>query len=99
MAAIAFVGVPCSGHDCFPPRSSVQSNNATVFVNGIPIHAVGDPWPAHACGEDVHTGVIISGSSRTFVNGKPMARIGDGIGGLDCLSIISQGNPTVFSGG
>jgi uncharacterized Zn-binding protein involved in type VI secretion len=77
----------------------VTTNNATVFVNGIPIHMVGDPWPVHICDEDSHAGVIISGSSRTFINGKPMARIGDGIGGVDCLSIISQGNPTVFCGG
>jgi uncharacterized Zn-binding protein involved in type VI secretion len=77
----------------------VASTNATVFVNGIPIHIVGDSWPLHECGEDAHTGVIVSGSSRTFINGKPMSRIGDGIGGVNCASIISGGSLTVFSGG
>lgn len=105
MAAVAFVGVPCSGHDCFPPRISVASaNNATVFIGAegggtIPMHVVGDVWPAHTCGDDTHAGVIVSGSSRTFVGGKPVARIGDGIGGLNCASIISAGSLTVFCGG
>jgi uncharacterized Zn-binding protein involved in type VI secretion len=99
MAAIAVVGVPCSGHDCFPPRNSVASNNATVFIGGVPVHIAGDPWPIHSCEDEFHAGVIISGSSRTFINGRPVARIGDGIGGVDCVSIISGANPTVYTGG
>lgn len=103
MAAVAYVGVPCSGHDCFPPRISEASTNATVFIGvegggSIPMHVVGDVWPEHTCADDVHAGVIVSGSSRTFVNGRPVARIGDGIGGF-CASIISAGSLTVFSGG
>ena len=98
MAAVAIVGVPCSGHDCYPPRPSVESANATVFVNGIPLHAVGDLWPAHFCDDDVHIGVIASGSAKTFVGGKPVARMGDGIGG-GCLSIISAGSSNVYCGG
>jgi hypothetical protein len=98
MAAVAIVGVPCSGHDCYPPRPSAASNNATVFVNGIPMHAVGDLWPAHSCDDDFHIGVVASGSAKTFVNGRPVARIGDGIGG-GCLSIISAGSANVYCGG
>lgn len=98
MAAVAFVGVPCSGHDCFPPRISVASNNATVFVNGLPVHVVSDPWPIHSCEGDSHAGVVISGAPRAFINGLPVARIGDGVGGVDCLSLISGGSGVLYCG-
>jgi uncharacterized Zn-binding protein involved in type VI secretion len=104
MAAVAYVGVPCSGHDCFPPRISEASTNTTVFmgvagVGTIPMHVYGDVWPLHECAEEAHTGIIVSGSSRTFINGQPIARMGDGIGGLGCASIISAGSDTVYCGG
>ena len=98
MAAVATVGVLCSGHDCHPPRASAASTNPTVYAGGVPIHIVGDSWPVHSCEEDFHVGFVISGSSRTFINGKPIARIGDGIGG-ECFSLIAAGNPSVFCGG
>jgi uncharacterized Zn-binding protein involved in type VI secretion len=42
--------------------------------------------------------VVASGSAKTFVNGRPVARMGDGIGG-GCLSIISAGSDNVYCGG
>lgn len=101
MAAVATYPTRCSGHEGFAPRTSLVSKNTTVFVEGKPIHIVGDNFSPHSDGERIHTGVIISGSSNVFVNGQPIARIGDGVAGVEnpCGSLISVGSPTVYCGG
>lgn len=70
-------------------------------MEGKPIHIVGDDFAVHTDGEDAHTGFIASGSFTVFVAGQPIARIGDGVGGVGaaCGSIISAGSPTVYCGG
>lgn len=101
MAAVATFPTICSGHGAFPPRASTASKNSTVFVEGKPIHIVGDDFDIHTDGENAHTGFIVSGSFTVFVNGQPVARIGDGVAGVGepCGSIISAGSPTVYCGG
>lgn len=101
MAAVATYPTTCSGHGAFPPRESLVSNNITVFVEGRPVHVVGDNFSVHTDGDEAHDGFIVSGSSNVFVGGQPMARIGDGVAGASdpCGSIISQGSPTVYCGG
>lgn len=101
MAAVATYPTRCSGHGAFPPRSSAISKNTTVFVEGKPIHIVGDDFLGHTDGETAHTGFIVSGSSNVFVNGQPIARIGDGVAGAGdpCGSLITSGSPTVYCGG
>jgi len=97
MAAVATQGSLCSGHDCFAPRDGVEFST-NVKVNGLGVHTVGDLWNVHQCGDSVHAGNVISGSGRVFVNGKPVARIGDGIAG-GCASLIAEGSNNVFVGG
>ena len=83
-----------TGHDCFPPRPNTEGSD-DVFVNGIPIHRVGDSWPVHVCGDSAHDGVLSNGSSSVSVNGKPVGRIGDMI---SCGSMVAQGSDDVFAG-
>lgn len=99
MALAALVGAVCSGHGCHAPRPSAASTNATFFIEGRAAHVVGDPWTAHACGEDIHGGIVASGSSNFFIGGKPIARMGDGIagaGGFPCGSLIAANCATTF---
>lgn len=92
MPACARKGDVCTGHGCHPPRVST-SGSGDVFVNGIPIHRVGDSWAVHQCGDNVHAGSLAEGSPNVFANGIPVGRIGDSI---DCGSAVSQGSPNVF---
>ncbi len=57
----------------FHQSSYVASLNNTVFANGKLIIVVGDTT---ACGD-----VAIEGSSKLFVNGRAVHRIGDATGG------------------
>jgi uncharacterized Zn-binding protein involved in type VI secretion len=99
MAAVALLGATCSGHGAFPPRPSSEALNTTVFIEGKPVHCLGDPWTEHTDNETVHGGTIASGSSNVYVGGRPMARIGDGIAN-GCASLISNGCAnTVYCGG
>lgn len=94
MPSITRIGDKCSGHGCFPPRSST-SGSGDVFVNGIGAHRVGDSWAVHCCGPSCHDSVMASGSSTVFVNGKAVARIGDNVA---CGSVSAQGSGNVFAG-
>jgi uncharacterized Zn-binding protein involved in type VI secretion len=93
MSAVATQGDICTGHGCWPPRSGVASSN--VFVNGKPVHKVGDFWNIHCCDGACHPGVIAAGSKGVYINGSPVARIGDSI---NCGSIIAQGSSNTFFG-
>lgn len=90
----------CSGHDCFPPRSS-SSGSPNVFVNNLPAHRQGDSWLPHTCTHPkiphgTHGGALSSGSSTVFVNAKQLGRVGDPI---SCGSSVSSGSPNVYAGG
>lgn len=82
---------PCKA----PPRPNVVGSG-NVFVNGIPVHRLGDAWAPHPCpGLPPHTAVTATGSGTVFVNGFPIARIGDKI---ICGSTIAVGSGNVFAG-
>ena len=77
-----------------PRRNDEGSPN--VFVNGIPIHRVGDHWPIHCNPVGVcHDSVLTKGSSTVFANGKAVGRIGDL---QSCGAHVAEGSPNVFSG-
>lgn len=84
----------CTGHGCFPPRSSTGASG-NVYINGIGAHRQGDGWATHCCGVSCHASVLSGGSDSVFVNGVPMARIGDAVA---CGSVVAQGSPNVFAG-
>lgn len=95
MPAVSRKGDQCSGHGNFPPRANDQGSE-NVFVNGIGAHRQGDHWPAHCAGDSCHESTTSGGSASVFVNGKPLARIGDAVG---CGSVVSKGSKNVFAGG
>lgn len=95
MPAVTRKGDICTGHGCFPARPN-NEGSPDVFINGIAAHRVGDGWETHCCGSSCHGSTMASGSSTVFVNGKPLARIGDQVA---CGSSSAQGSPDVFAGG
>lgn len=89
------IGDICSGHGCFGGRLAV-AGSPNVFVNGIPVHRLGDAWEVHCCGPVCHGGTAASGSSTVFINGLPVCRIGDMV---DCGSQMVAGSQNVMAGG
>lgn len=96
MPALSYVGVSGTGHGCFPPRQTTGPGATNVYVNGIPVHIVGDTYPSHCCGASCHAGSLSTGSSTVFINGQPAGRIGDSV---SCGSVVAEGSSNVFVGG
>jgi uncharacterized Zn-binding protein involved in type VI secretion len=61
------------------------------------------PGITRNAGQDVAGGAIIQGSSNVFVNGKPVARVGDRIAGHGrgphSSPVMAQGSSNVFTNG
>jgi uncharacterized Zn-binding protein involved in type VI secretion len=95
MPAITRLGDVCTGHGCFGSRASVTASE-NVFVNGIPVHRLGDAWESHCCGPACHGGELAGGSGTVFINGLPCGRVGDPV---DCGSEVATGSENVFAGG
>lgn len=92
-----------TGHGPYKPRATKGpgdggSNN--VFVNNLGANIVTSKWNphtpppnnSHAREDNQQT---VSGSATVFVNGQPLARIGDSVDGAD---IIAGGSNNVFAG-
>ena len=84
------------GKKCrFPMRTSVgQVNSVNVFVNNLLVPVTGNlvaPHPRSGCGPDEST---LSGSSKVFVGGQGIGRLGDKYGN----NIVTKGSSTVFAG-
>ena len=94
MPAITRLGDQCAGHGCFPARPSTSAA-ASVFVNGIAVHRVGDAWATHCCGPACHASVLAEGSSSVFAEGQAVGRSGDPVA---CGSVVAEGSPDVFAG-
>ncbi len=95
MPGVARLGDICSGHGCWPPRPNDQAS-PDVYVNSINTHRESDHWIIHCCDDDCHDGALSRGSSTVFINGLPVARIGDPV---SCGSSVAQGSSDVFAGG
>lgn len=70
------------------------SGSPNVFVNGIPVHRIGDI--------DIHCGttIQIAGSPTVFANNRGVARIGDNHAGDPCPHPPNpqvEGSPDVFA--
>ena len=98
MPAVSRLGDMSTGHDCFPPTALVSTPVTKTFFNGK-LASVVDPACRHAphtCGRQTHadaTRAPSSGSSKTFIEGKPAARIGDNI---TCGDAIAEGSTNSF---
>ena len=93
---ICDLGLP----DCPHNRSGTNSSGSPdVFVNGIPVHRLGDNGSTNC----PHGGSFTStsGSSTVFVNKKPITRIGDSTSCGSCgkSGTHSNGSSNVFAGG
>ncbi len=95
MPGVARLGDSCSGHGCWPSRPNDQASS-NVYINGIKAHRETDHWIVHCCDDDCHDGALSQGSSTVFINGLPVARIGDPI---SCGSSVAHGSSSVFAGG
>ncbi|WP_086932062.1 PAAR domain-containing protein [Agarilytica rhodophyticola] len=83
-----------SGHGCFPP-SPATGGSSDVMINNIPALRKGDSVLLHACGNcPPHGRSVSAGSPTVYVNGKPLARVGDGI---NCGGSMSAGSGDVFA--
>ena len=94
MPSASRLGDTGSGHGCFPASPSVSASG-DVAINGIGALRQGDAVAPHGCGKCAPHGRSVSGGSPTvFVNGRPLARIGDAI---DCGGAIEAGSSNVFA--
>lgn len=94
MSAVIRIGDLSAGH-CFPPFPLLQGSS-NVFINGLAVGRITDPYPTHTCPPASHNAVQSSGSSSVFINGLAVGRIGDSI---SCGDICANGSPNVFAGG
>ena len=99
MPAATRLGDICTGHECWPPRPSVEGS-PNVFVNSIPWHRQDDAWATHCCTHPgiphgCHSSVLAQGSSSVYVNSKQAGRITDPVA---CGSFVATGSPNVFAG-
>lgn len=99
MPAIVREGDICTGHGCWPPRPAISSSK-TVFSDGRGVVRKGDRYAVHCkpCGKNpaCHDSFVTEGSSSVFVDGIPVARVGDPIA---CGSLCSTGSLNSLGGG
>lgn len=98
MPAVARKDDLSTGHACFPPTKLVVTVATKSYFNGklVALKDNGSQFASHTCGTTTHTQsqrFISSGASKTFIEGKPVARIGDDIA---CGDAIAQGSPNSF---
>lgn len=102
MPAAVRIGDMSTGHGCFPPTPMVDSPVSKTFINGVKPGVVSpnSTHATHSCGRVTHPQGAqrshASGSSNTFIEGFPAARIGDNI---SCGDAIAQGSPNTFIAG
>ena len=87
MPAVTRVGDPtnCGGQ--------AINGSPTVWVNGVPVHRVGDTNTCGSCAPPTQAPVT-SGSLTVFANNFGLARVGDPDG---CPGTMSGGSPDVFA--
>lgn len=99
MPAIAIQGGRSTGHSCFPPTQDVGPYTTTSFLENKAICLRGvTMYASHSCGNTTHptSGRVIvdPGGSTFFLEGKPIAFIGDDI---TCGDTVGKGTSTAFS--
>lgn len=87
-----------TGHGCFAPTPLIQTPVTKTFFNGI-LAGVVDSQCQHAphtCGVVTHAAAErapSAGSSKSFIEGNPAARIGDDI---TCGDTCAEGSTNSF---
>ena len=68
-----------TGHDACAPTELVTASE-NVFINGKGAGRLGDRYASHGCPvHPPHQDTIKEGSGTVFINGLPVARVGDNI--------------------
>lgn len=98
MPAVVRLGDLSTGHGCFPPTTLVVTSSTKSYINGklIGLQDNMSQFSTHVCGNNTHlqiTRYISAGSPKSFIEGKPIARIGDDIG---CGDACGEGSPNSF---
>jgi hypothetical protein len=98
MPAVSQKGKMSTGHGCFSPTAMVQTPVSKTYFNGILAGVVdqGCQFAPHTCGLTTHSQAeryVSSGASKTYIEGKPAARIGDEIA---CGDAIAEGSANSF---
>ena len=101
---VAVTGAACTtGHGC-DSVTTVLGGSPNVVVGNVGVLRKGDPLAAHTIQQTPpllppcinHPGQVVNtGSATVFVNGIPIARVGDLV---DIGGSITAGIPTVFAG-
>ena len=102
MKPIGLAGLPLTPHGIYPPpvpEPAPKGHSATVFVNGRPVHRVGDKFVLHRAlgflpGTE-HSDTLITGQPTVFADGKMIAFQGSS---TDHGSQVVTGSHTVFMG-
>ena len=102
---VAVTGAACTtGHGC-DSVTTVLGGSPNVVVGNVGVLRKGDPLAAHTIQQTPpllppcinHPGQVVNtGSATVFVNGIPIARVGDLV---DIGGSITAGIPNVFAGG
>ena len=102
--SVAVTGAACTtGHGC-DAVTTVLGGSPNVVVGNLGVLTVGDPLSPHTINNTIpippcidHPGQVVNtGSATVFVNGKPIARVGDLV---DIGGAITAGIPNVVAGG
>lgn len=100
MPAISKLGDMSTGHEGFPPTPMVTTPVVKTYVNGI-LAGVADPqcqFVEHHMGSTVHPQQdrypIPAPGNKTYIEGYPIARIGDSLHDGDA---IAEGSSNSFS--
>lgn len=86
-----------SGPGCTNPMNTTvdEVNSRKVYANGILIVVLGNLIASHPkAGCDTDLSTLSSSSSKVFIGGLGIGRIGDVYGN----NIITKGSPSVFAG-
>ena len=102
--SVAVKGAACTtGHGC-DSVTTVLGGSPNVVVGNVGVLRKGDPLAKHTINQtppllppciDHPSQVVNTGSATVFVNGKPIARVGDLV---DIGGSITAGIKTVFAG-
>ena len=92
IAAVTRLGDLTTGHGGFVPVPSIQASH-NVFANFLPVVRQGDAFAVH-CTKHCHQGILATGSSTVYVNGKQIGRIGDKV---SCTDQVASGSNNVFA--
>ena len=103
--SVAVTGAACTtGHGC-DTVTTVLGGSPNVLIGNLGVLTQGDPLAPHTIDQVPpllppcinHPGQVVNtGSLSVFVNGEPIARVGDLV---DIGGSITAGIPNVFAGG